>query len=213
MSYRNHFLAIFAVSVLFFAARAAANDAPEASTMPATNHSAFGASLRSGETVGDHQVQRVFLHVGTNELAFRVPEGFCMDASDPHKIVLTDNNSGYFITVRVNQSPVPDADSQNQVFRSEALSRFPGAKISEESSDFADGHLGWAFNLRWTSSSGTDESARVAFIPCAAGVLEFSALARTENFRDVQSFLAGLMTSVRSNETGKLVIVPLPDFS
>jgi hypothetical protein len=179
----------------------------------ATNRPAFGASLRGGETVGDHQVQRVFLDVGTNQFAFIVPTGFRMDASDPQKIVLSDNAGTCFLTVRISSLRIPPAPSPDKFFQTEALSRFPGARITAEASDFAAGHSGDALDLEWTGTGGTKESARVAFIPCAAGVLEFSALARTVNFKDAQMYLTVLMTSVRSNETGKLVITPLPDFS
>jgi hypothetical protein len=212
MSHRNTFLTAIALGTLLFAARAAANDAPNyfAST---TNHSALAVSLRGGEKVGDHQVQRVFMDIGTNKLAFIVPTDFRMDASDTGRIVLSGNSSPCYITVRVSSPTSADAESQNAFFRAEALSRYPGAKVSEESSDSAAGHMGNAFNLEWTDASGTPECVRIAFIPCAAGVLEFSAQAPASYFHEAQMNLTVLMTSVRSNETGKLVIVPLPDFS
>jgi hypothetical protein len=212
MSHRNHFLAAFALGALFVA-RVAASDTTATSTGVATNRPAFGASLRAGETVGDHQVQRVFLDVGTNQFAFIVPTGFRMDASDPQKIALYNEEEGCYIMVRVSYPSLSDATFQDSYFRSTALGRFPGAKITEEFGDAAADHAGTGFILKWTNAVGVSQSARASFIPCAAGVLEFTAIAPTDHFGTVQNYMAILMTSVRSNETGKLVIVPLPDFS
>jgi hypothetical protein len=213
MSHRNHFLAAFALGALFLAGRVAASDTLAASTGVATNRPAFGASLRSGETVGDHQVQRIFLDVGTNQFAFIVPAGFRMDASDPQKIVLYNEDEGCYIIVRVSHPAFSDGVPQDDYFRATALSRFPGARISEEFPDAAAGHTGTAFILRWNNAAGMPQSGRSSFILCADGVLDLTAIAPADHFRDAQNYLTILMTSIRSNETGKLVIVPLPDFS
>jgi hypothetical protein len=213
MSNRNHFLAAFVLGAFCFAGRVAASDTLAASTDVATNRPAFGASLRGGETVGDHQIQRVFLNVGTNQFAFIVPTGFRMDASDPQKIVLYDEAEDCYIVVRVGYTSLSDGTSQDSSFKSTALGLFPGATITDEFSDAAAGHTGTAFVLKWTNTAGIPQTGRASFIPCAAGVLEFTAFAPTQHFGTAQNYLTILMTSVCSNETGKLVIVPVPDFS
>jgi hypothetical protein len=213
MSRHNHLFAALMLGAVYFAARAGAGETYSGASVSTTNHPACEATLRGGETVGDHQIQRVFLDFGTNQIAFMVPNGFCTDASNPQKIVLTDSTSGSFMTVRVGSLNVPAAVSENDFFKAEALKRFPGAKITGESAEIAADHRGSAFNLQWDTSGGTVESARIVFIPCRAGVLEFCVMARTARFKDAQLYLTLLMTSVRSNETGKLVITPVPDFS
>jgi hypothetical protein len=213
MSHRNPFFAALALGALLFATRLPASEPPSNSTTPATNRPVFSASLRAGETVGDRQIQRAFLTIGTNELAFVIPAGFRMDASNPEKIVLTDNGGTYFLTVRVSTQPYPDAASAPDFFKARALNRFPAAKISSESSEFAANHSGPAFNLDWLSPNGVAQSARIAFVFSPAGILEFSVLSRTSDFKDAQTYLSLLMVSVRSNETGKLVIIPDPDFT
>jgi hypothetical protein len=213
MSHRNHLFAALLLGALLVAVRASAGEPLSDSTAAATNQPALSVSLRGGETVRGHQVERAYLSVGTNEIVFIVPTSFRMDASDPQKILLTDNTGGCFITVRISGAPHPDAAAQSDFFKAEALSRFPGAKISSQSSEFAANHSGPAFNLEWDGSSGSEQSVRIVFVPCAAGILEFSVLARTVDFKDAQTYLSLLINSVRSNETGKIVIIPEPDFS
>jgi hypothetical protein len=216
MSRHNTLCAAFLLSTLALATRASAEETPAASPAPAatTNHTAFNATVRGGETVGDSQVHRTFLTIGTNEIAFTIPSGFFMDASNPQKILLTDPDSNYFITVRVlGQAGIEAGAAQVDYFRGMALNRFPQAKITSQSSQFAANHSGPSFDLQWLTANGGAQSARIAFVPCAAGVLEFSILTRTANFKAAQTYLTVLMTSVLSNETGKIVIIPQPGYS
>ena len=194
---------------LLFASRGLADEAPQETVTPATNRPAFNASVRGGEQNGDHQVQRAFLNIGAAKLAFIIPTDFFMDASDPQKIVLSDSGGNCFITVRTH--PTSEANANSDFFKAEALTRFPGAKISSESSESAGNHSGPAFNLQWSGPSGETQSARIAFIPFGAGVLEFSVLTRSAKFKDAQLYLTVLLSSLRTNESGKLVIVPLHD--
>ena len=211
MSLRNVFSFLLVGTLL--ALNSAWADEAQPQSQSTTNKPAFNASLRSGETVGNHQVQRAFLTIDTNQIAFMVPQGFFMDASTPGKIVLSDDSGSLFITVRVSHPQIPAESSPADFFKAEVLHRFPGAKISSQSSDFAANHSGPAFELEWAGPKTVPQWARIAFIPSAAGVLEFSVLSRASNFKDAQTYLSVVMASVRSNETGKLVIEPLPNFS
>jgi hypothetical protein len=211
MSRRNYFFRALILGGLLFASRATADEAPQAAATPATNRPAFNTSVRGGEMVGDQQIRRAFLTIGATELAFLIPTGFFLDASDQQKIVLSDNTGHCFITVRVR--PKSEVNSDAEFFKAQALSRFPGAKISEQSSEGAANHFGPAFNLEWAGPNGGPQSARIAFIPCAAGVLEFSVLTPSANFKDAQLYLTVLLSSLRTNESGKLVIVPIPGTS
>ena len=211
MSSRNYFFRALILGGLLFASRAFADETPQETPTPATNRPAFNASVRGGETVGDQQIQRAFLTIGATQIAFIIPTGFFMDASDTQKIVLADSSGHCFITVRVH--PKSEVNSDADFFKAQALSRFPGAKISSESSESAVNHFGPAFNLEWAGPNGGPESVRIAFIPCAAGVLEFSVLTPSANFKDAQLYLTVLLSSLRTNESGKLVIVPVPTTS
>jgi hypothetical protein len=150
--------------------------------------------------------------VGTNLIAFIVPTGFRMDASGANKLVFSDDSGDFFITVRLT-STTPPAGSEIDFFKNQALSHYPGARISNQFAAYAAGHSGQTFDLAWMNSNGGAQSARIAFVSSPAGTLEFSVLTRTVNFGDAQRYLTVLMSSVRSNETGKLIIKPLPDYS
>ncbi len=213
MSHRNSLFALFTLGALLSTARVFAGENPADAPAGTTNKMAYNASLRRGETIGLHQVQRAFLTVGTNQIAFIVPGGFRMDASDPQKILLTNPDSGCFISVRISSAAQVEPGSEASFFRGAALNRFPGAIISQESSELVANHSGPAFNLVWVNTSGASQSARIDFIPTAAGVLEFSVLAPTANFKDAKDTFESLVGSVQNNENGKIVIVPLPDFS
>jgi hypothetical protein len=177
----------------------------------------FQVSVRNEEFVGntnERQVQRVYVSAGTNQFAFTVPESFRADASNPQKIVLSDINYLFFLTVRFSDNRSEQAGStQMQVCRSLALSRFPGAVIVKESVESAGGRSGPAFDLQWKNSAGAEQSARVAFVPSSAGVIEFDLLTRTSKFDDGRSFFAVLLASFRSNAAGKLRITPVSDKS
>ena len=211
MSHHKHILAVSTAAALLLTLRAAAEEPVLETPAPATNKPAFKTTLRAGETIGRSQMQRAFLNIGTNQIAFIVPTGFQMDATKPQKIVLTDPAHGYFITVRV--SSAAEAGSDASSYKATALSRYPGAKITGESTDFVANHSGPAFNLEWLNPNGVVQSAHISFIPSAAGILEFSVVARSADIRDARGYFDVLLGSVQNNESGKLVIVPLPDFS
>jgi len=211
MSHHKQILGAWALAVLLSAMRASADGTPNEGSMTATNKSAFKVSMRSGETVGIQQIQRAFLDIGTNQIAFMIPGGFQMNAARADKIVLTEPERGYFMTVRV--ITLAEAGSEASFFKTEALNHYPGARITQESTTLVANHSGPAFTLEWSSSTGTVQSARVVFIPSAAGILEFTLTARSATFKDAQIYFDCLLSSVQNNESGKLVIIPLPDFS
>jgi len=215
MSRHNTLFAAFLLGTAILATAAFADEPSAASSAPAatTNYTAFNATVRGGETIGDYQIHRAFLTLGTNQIVFTIPTGFFMDASNPGKIVLTDPDSNYFITVRVLGRPTTEAGAEADYYRGTALNRFPQAKITSQTSQFAANHSGPCFDMQWLTANGGAQSARIAFVPCAAGVLEFSILTRTPNFKTAQTYLTVLMTSVLSNETGKIVIIPQPPYS
>jgi len=211
MSLHKQIFATWTLAALLLTMRALADGPSTDGSTTATNRPAFKVSLRGGETVGTHQVERAFLNIGTNQIAFIVPGGFQMDAANPEKIVLTEPTRGYFITVRVIS--LAESTSETSSFKAAALDRYPGAKITQETMAFVANHSGPAFDLEWLTSAGTAESARIHFIPSAAGILEFSVMARSADFKDARLYFDVLLASVQNNESGKLVIVPLPDFS
>jgi hypothetical protein len=68
---------------------------------------------------------------------------------------------------------------------------------------------GAAFDIRWKVAESTTASARVAFIPSTAGVLEFSLLTTTDRFLNAQADFNRLLVSFRV-ATNSTVKVPPP---
>jgi len=179
----------------------------------ATNSSSLRVSLKSEEFRGnsnERQVQRAYLTLGTNQFALTVPEGYQVDASNPQKIVFSDVNYTCFITCRfIGSAPAGSDASQDAFYRNLALSRFPGATVADQYSAAAPNLTGPAFELRWRNSFGAEEIACVAFLPTAAGVMEFDLLANSSNFDAGRYTFRVLLSSLRTNEGGRLEITPV----
>jgi len=186
-----------------------------ADLLTAADSSGLQVSLRNQEFRGnDWQVQRVYLTVGTNQLAFLVPQGFRADASNPQRIVMSAFDSSCFITFRFMDPELAGGkELQSDCCRALALSRFSGARITNEHGEYACNHSGLGFDLQWTLSGGAEQSARVVFIPSAAGIMEFSVLSSSARFEDSQTVLRTVLASLRSNELGPLRIIPVADRS
>ena len=154
-------------------------------------------------------VPRAYVTTGTNQFAFLVPEGFRVDASNPETILLIKTDYSCFLTFRiVGPATAGTTDLKPDSCRELLSNRFPGAKIADVFSLAAANHGGPAFNLQWTNASGVAQSARVAFIPSAAGLLEFSLVASPGRFPAGQPPFNSLLLTFRTNEGGKLEIIP-----
>jgi hypothetical protein len=210
----HKYLYLFAFIFLgsWFAAGNVCADQPETDT--STNVPAFRASLKSEEVVGGTKakpVQRAYLTSGTNKFAFLVPADFRVDASFPNKVVLNSPDYGCFISVRFIAAGPPETGAVPiESWRNQALSEFPNATLSNQFSINAANHSGPAYELQWTNPGGTDESACAAFVPFAAGVLEFSLLTHSNKYPDGKYFFHSLLLSLQCNESGKFEILPLP---
>jgi hypothetical protein len=170
----------------------------------------------ANEAPGRQPVFRAYLTSGTNKFAFLVPGGFVMDANTTagNAISLINGDYNCWLTVRLlGQSPDVAAAPDPETCRQWLLSRHPGAKILEEFSLTAADRSGPAFNAQWETSGGSLQSARVAFIPSAAGILEFSLLAGADKLPRHIASLNTVLVSFRASVNGKLEVPPLSDKS
>jgi hypothetical protein len=174
-----------------------------------TNSPATKLELRAGETIGDTQVRRAFLTVGTNQFVFRVPTGFKLDASQHEKLIASDS-AGSFVTLRILPN-MPSSDG-TQAWQELARKQFPESTITAEFSEFALNRSGPAFDISWLAA-GARHSARVVFIPSSAGLLEITLLTPPDRFASGETALKIVLSSLQSDEHGKIVIVPLPSYS
>lgn len=200
-------------SLLAGPAEATDTAANYSTNLPALKLPAFKVAIRDESGPGQVATRRAFLNAGTNKFAFIMPDGLRMDSSDPKRVTLASADYSCIISVSFLNSVSPDAaELDAETCRQVVLSRYPGAKILEEFALAAANRGGPAFDLKWTPGGQMARSARVAFIPSAAGVLEFSLDSTQEKFPQAQRILHLLMLSFRaSNAEGKLENAPLLD--
>lgn len=160
----------------------------------------FAAWMEHGEFIGEDQIRRLYLSVGSNQCGFIVPSGLRVDVSRADRVTLSAPDLSYFLMIRIRGNSAGVMDG----FRKQALQDYPGALLTEESSAEAAGRSGPMFNLRWKQAEGVDRAVTVAFIPNAAGVLEFSVVAEKGKSSEAQSTLVGLLQRLQSAERGRL---------
>src|SRR3977135_1002113 len=97
-----------------------------------------------------------------------------MKPSHPQKITLTSSDNRCMMSVRIMEPLSGEANAAAaEDPRDKVLRVYPGAKITQEFSMNAGNAGGPAFDLRLSGSGDSGRMARVAFIPSAAGILEF----------------------------------------
>jgi hypothetical protein len=154
------------------------------------------------------QSYRACVSVGTNKFSFGAPPNFRVDAY-PEKILFNSTDYSCFLTFRIMGSAQLDSEQlKTDSYRELLLSRYPGAKILSEFSISAANRSGPAFDLQWRNSGGVMQSARVAFVPNAAGVLEFTLIARADRFSEGQQSFNAMLSSFIQGDGSKSKFPP-----
>ena len=172
---------------------------------------AFEAAVYNVETTGWQQMQRVAVAAGTNKFDFVAPYGLRLSAN-ADLLTLASTNATYFLAFRIldtigaepNLGNRGNTDSQREYL----LAQFPGANVIEEFSKTAASQTGPAYELRVKSAGDAERAVCVVFIPSAAGVLEFSCNAQPSKASEAKVAFNSLLRTFRSNQFGKLEILP-----
>jgi len=168
----------------------------------------FGTTIHNCEIIGREQVRRVFVSHATNEFIFTAPYGLRVEAK-PAMLAVVSPDSTFFLTFRILSSTLPELNLGNlDSYRDLVFDRFPEAKVTEESSKTIVGRTGPTFDLRVKFAGGVERNVRVVLIPSAAGLLEFTLNADTSKLADARNAFNIVLRTFRSNEHGKLEIVP-----
>jgi len=151
--------------------------------------------------------------LGTNKVAFLLPDGYRADGSDPQSVTVASTDLSRAFTLHVAGPMPPDTEQLDpETYRDELLTTHPRATILAELGMGAANRFGPAFDIRWVPRGNVDRTARVAFIPSRLGVLEFSMVSSPEKFGQAKSDLNFIMLSFRvSGPDGKLVMPVLYD--
>jgi hypothetical protein len=172
----------------------------------------FKTELFKGEFVGVTQILRVMVSSGTNQFLIVVPLGLQLEQSSENRVVIVSADRSYRLLFRMIGAPEGDP-SKHDSFRERLAQDYVGAKVTEESLSQAAGHTGPSFDLFWRAYGGTEQFVRVAFIPSAAGTLEFSLISDSEHLGDAQRSFRKLLRGFRSNEKGKIKVRPKIGYS
>lgn len=165
---------------------------------------AMYATVKTEVTTGTTPIRRVYVTTGTNQFAFILPEGFRLTAYS-EKILLLSPDGLCSLSFRIITPTFSTLDeSESAFYRRCAINQYPGANISSESSERFGPHSGPAFDLQWQNSGGGAQTARIAYIPNAAGVLEVGLVSPAARFGADQYVFNGLLASLVTNENGKL---------
>lgn len=180
------------------------------------NYSALpvNVSLVRQESLRRVTAPRVLVAAGTNKFYFPLLDGYRMRSDTAQgKVLLVKTNEAWILTLRVlkplGQGVIVDSTPYQQFLSSQ----YPGAIIREEISATAANHLGSAFDLQWKVYAGTTATARVAFIPSDAEILEFSVLTTSDHFPPALTDFNKLLMSFRVATDGKIIIRPSPETS
>ena len=164
--------------------------AEEAAALADAEVPALQTTTRVEQRPGREAIRHACFALGPNKFAFVLPPGFRMDVAGNDKVVLVTSDFSCLISMRIVPAAAPEAR------REAVLDQYPGATILEELSVSAASQSGPAFDLQCTTS-GVARTARVAFIPSPAGILEFTLISTPGQFRARKSDFDFLLLTLR----------------
>jgi hypothetical protein len=179
-----------------------------------TNAGPTSTELRPEVVAGLPPITCVITSVGTNKFSFLAPRNYRIDASNPRKISLTSPDEMTFITVRIlppfsKPTGTEKKKSLREICRDLLLAGRPGGKILSDFTRTAGDCSGPAFDIQWPVPAGGVQTARAAFIPTVAGLLEFQLSAKPDRFHAATYKFNNVLLSFRVSKNGKLETVHL----
>ncbi len=178
-----------------------------------TNSIPMQASITPENVPNLETYYRAYIDSKAAKFSFILPRTYRTDSLTSADMQLVNENYNRFLSFRILGPLSADAKKLDATdFRELLLDRHPGAKILEEFSLHAASHTGPAFDLEWAEANGVVRRSRVAFIPSAAGVLEFSLVCGVEQFSQAKNDLNSMMLTFRTGDSnGHLEISRLSD--
>lgn len=155
------------------------------------------------------EVTRGILVAQASQFSFVMPPGFRrqVDAAEK-KISLTSTSYTCAITAKIFESASDgQKDLKPDALRAEVLGRHKDSKIVDEFKASIESMSGSGFELEWVSERGQKMTTRAAFVPYAAGHIEFTVQAPTSEIRQYDQSLNQLLLSFRTSPVGKELAV------
>jgi hypothetical protein len=92
-------------------------------------------------------------------------------------------------------NPSPGGRVSLEMLRQQIAQRYAEAVILEEFTCYTGSHEGLGCDLSWKPSKAFRAMARIAFVPCPGGMLEFCLTTSPDKFADCQPVFGALLTS------------------
>jgi hypothetical protein len=149
----------------------------------------------------------IHITFGTNQFALRLLEGHRMFTDyAQHSLNLARVDSVCKLSFRILAGPDSGSYWDSSTYRQWIYNAHPGVQILNELTCYASGMKGPAFSFQWRRPDGLIESEQVAYIPCSAGILEFSATSIVTHADEAMTDLQQLLQAFRAPVNGKLVM-------
>jgi hypothetical protein len=155
------------------------------------------------------EITRGILVAKETQFSFVMPAGFRRQIdSGEKKISLTSTSFTCAITAKIFENATDgQADLKPDTLRARVLSWHKDAKVVDEFTASIESMSGPAFEVDWVSDLGKKMTTRAAFVPYAAGRIEFTVQAPTAEIRQYDQSLSQLLLSIRTSPVGKELAV------
>lgn len=145
---------------------------------------------------------------GTNRFAFLLPAGYRMEVVRQDKVLLISPDQLGYIAIRIVDAVVRKTIPQD-VLREKARLQFAQPEIVEEFRLHAADCAGPAIEFKWLGPENFPMRGRMALVPTAIGVLEFTAATPPAGIVEAHHALNTVLTTFRAAAGGELKIAPL----
>jgi hypothetical protein len=190
--------------VLSFAAQITAQESPKASPEPKLE-----ARFYQQNTPFAGEITRGVLVAKETQFSFVMPSGFRrhIDAGEK-KISLTSTSYTCSITAKIFETATEgQVDLKPETVRSRVLGWYKDSKVVDEFTASIESMSGPAFEVEWVSDTGQKMTTRAAFVPYAAGRIEFTVQAPSSEIRQYDHTLSQWLLSFRTSPVGKELAV------
>lgn len=172
---------------------------------------ALALALRPGELVGHEQVVRAYLHSGTNEFMFVMPEGMRIESAGGGRTVLVDPNMRYYLSIRLVAPPPGKVDLEGAL-REQVARDYAGASFPEELTVTVAERRGSGLGLRQELGGGlSPREVKILWVPFPAGTVEFILNTEAPTLPAARAAFDMILLTFRSNEHGKIEYEPRSD--
>ena len=165
-------------------------------------------TVKPGEVVGQEQVIRYAIQSGTNQFIFNLPPEVRSERVNNAGLVLQSTDSRFCLSFRILQAVAADsAAAATEARKAAALEHFTNTRDLEDFGLTIADRPAQGIQFRHTQPTVGDRLVKIIWVPCAAGVLEFTLNADATKLNLANAALDGVLLTFRSNESGKLEVV------